>query len=314
VSESTEKIQFGIPLLAVAFLLSLLINVAFVILVLIAPRKEVIPLQPGASVQARVLDEKELSDLTARVLKKQKSVPRSVVESEVAPVVKNPKDMAKYLGERTQRVEKETRSKRFGSVTGGKKSEKKDLQATTKSLQELGVSSGVGFLVLSQQKVEASDGGGDAKLTQGSHDPLDNDVAIGTRTLLNHDEYVYAGFYNRLKSEVAGRWEPYIRRIITGRGKRIREGLYKTETRFTVNAEGAVSEVFVEKSSGDELFDEAAKTALFELLRIENPPSGLRDQDGLYRIELGFIVNLEKAGVNMQYEPDPRLLQRRNGL
>lgn len=320
---SDEFWNFRLSFTGVAILLSILINAALLASLYFVRWQELPPLAPE-SVATRVLKDSELQQLIARAREARQ---RPIVQSQAAPLTAKPKDLAPYLSDRTQRVGKQTVAPQFGSTTGGLKSGDNRVEKPAarpknarERLEKLGLSGGVGAMIrplVAREDPQPDPGkgpAGDGKMSHGSHDLLNKDVAIGADTLLNTDEYVYASFYNRLKSEAAARWEPIVRRIIEGRGARQREGLFKTDTRFTLDSDGSMHEVLIEAASGDSMFDEAARTALLQLLRIENPPAGLRESDGRYRIRLGFIVNLEKSGLRMQYEPDPRLLQPAGSL
>lgn len=234
---------------------------------------------------------------------------RSIVESLAAPISQKPKDQARYLGERTQRVEKQTVAKGFGSATGGTKGENSpEAQKKSKpSLEKLGLSSGLSpSLRELPDKPKSAGEGGDGLLRKGSMDLLEDNVAIGASTLLNTDEYVYASFFNRLKAEVGPRWEPLIQMIINSKRK-IQPGFYRTEVIFVLDAEGDVQDVNIKNPSGYGPFDEAARSSVRQVLRVKNPPSGLRAADGSYRVQLGFVVSLGgSGGFRVNYEADPR--------
>ncbi len=266
------------------------------------------------SVRTRVLSEQQF--------RSEYKFQKTIVQSERAEDQKKSKSKAKYLGEQTQRVEKETVSKSFGSIQGGiqgkegEKSEKKIKHENPSVLEQLGFSAGIGSKVKPLPHNEKADGenghqgGGIARLKKGSMDLVDSDVAIGTQTLLNTDEYVYASFFNRLKSEVGPRWEPLVQ-IVLNTKKGIDAGFYRTETVFILDPSGNIIDVKIERASAERSFDNAAKESLMQLIRVENPPSGLRDKDGFYRVHLGFVVSLATGGnLKMDYVPDPRLVPK----
>jgi hypothetical protein len=149
------------------------------------------------------------------------------------------------------------------------------------------------------------------KVSRGNHDLLDRDLAVGAETLLNTDEYKYAGLFNRIKAEVAPRWEPRISAQLTDPKLGARSGFYRTETTFVVDASGLVIDVIVDKSSGVSGFDSAARSTLLSLPTIKNLPKDLAEKDGLYRIQLGFVVNVTQSQLQAEYVPDPRLLKKR---
>ncbi len=238
---------------------------------------------------------------------------RTIVQSQSAAVVNDPKKPADYLGERTQRVEKESRAKDFGSARGKKgaaqTAPKKKLPSHLNRLEKLGLSHGLGPSIAEPKEREGAHevgDGGEGELRKGSMDMLESHVAVGAETLLNTDEYIYASFFNRLKEEVAPRWEPLIQMALDAKRK-VSPGLYRTVVVTYLDTEGEVKDVKVTKSSGFGPFDEAATTSIWQLLRIKNPPHGLREKDGSYRVQLAFVVNYGGGGsIRMNYEPDPR--------
>ena len=270
---------------------------------------------------------------------------RRVVESESGKEIKNPLDRAAYRGERTQRVDKETVAAQSGSVAGSSRvgapgssslasalpprEPKPPLrtQSPSEVAAKLGLSAGLSPKLLpapereslAPRRAEGAQGlgGTDAPATHsgrkdlryGANEPLDSRVAIGARTLLNTDEYVYAGFFNRLTQEVRPRWEPLVQRIIDRAPKGIAAGTYQTLARFTMDDQGTIREVFIETSSGRSDLDEAARVALKQVLRLRNPPLALKEEDGLIRLKLGFTLYLDKNSIRMNYVPDPRLTE-----
>ena len=245
------------------------------------------------------------------------------------PTQEQLKQKARFLSEKTQRVAKESISKEFGSVQGNdhpsktgdqSRASEESPEVRIERLKRLGLSPQVFSPAVELSKpppvLEAQRGAG--RLRKGTMDQID-DVAVGSETLLNTDEYIYASFFNRLKREVGPRWEPMISRIVDERasdhsydanGQKRRPlagGDYTTQILFRMDSNGEIQAVDVKTPSGYAPFDEAAKNAVWQLLRMKNLPKALRDSDGYYRIQLGFVVNLQNQGVRMDYVPDPRL-------
>lgn len=283
---------------------------------------------PPIPVATRLVTESELQRLSQAALPStapSRQRPRNVVESEVAPTpLTKPKTAAENLGERTQRVEHETVAPNFGSVTGstgdgktksatkaGTKSEaKRESESLVKRL-----SRAASLVAVSEPKRAKSrerrdesggEGGEKARLARGNLDVLNKDIAIGSRTLLNTDEFVYASFFNRIKAEVAPRWEPYVQRAIQDQKRRLSSGVYETSAEFWLNSAGEVVRVEILRASGERYFDEAARESLRSLPPLKNPPEALREKGGLFRVELGFVVNLAPGMLRTDYVPDSR--------
>lgn len=122
----------------------------------------------------------------------------------------------------------------------------------------------------------------------GSVDKLDG-VESGDFTALNSKKWKYAPFFNRMKRQVAQNWHPdrvYLRRDPTGK-------IYGRKDRVTVlqvslNPNGSLSKVIIEKQSGVDFLDDEAVRAFQMAQPFPNPPSGLVDQDNLITFSFGF--------------------------
>jgi TonB family protein len=240
------------------------------------------------SIATRVLSDNELS---------------RIVETALAEKMNStPEDLARYRGEQTQRVKQETRAQGFGSSTGGaSQSERSKSQNKRGPLDKLGAL----WKLPIQGEVRETAAATNPGLSKGSLDPLGPEVAIGSETLLNTDEYIYAGFFNRVKREVAPRWEPMIQRFLKTT-LTLSDGSFSTRYAFFIDAEGLLKDLQLLESSGSRTLDDLAAQALREVGRFPNPPQSLRSAGGLYRVELGFMVEYSKKRFHTDYVPDPR--------
>ncbi len=273
----------------------------------LAPRSAFAPsadsLPPNSSpLETRVVSPSELRAAETRAL----------VDSEnAAPPRETPRDRARYLGERTQRVERESVAAGTGiRGGGGRASEAKPEAAPPASREERLAKFGLGpgsTLSHPRPAPPSAPGEGPEGAASGSVDRVDANVAVGTRTLLNTDEYVHAGFFNRVRREVAPRWEPLVRRILERSKERMTAGVYQTGLVTILDSEGNVLDVEIKKSSGFPAFDEAARSAIRLSLRFPRPPREMQDEDKLVRFELSFLVNLDPGGFRFDYVRDPRL-------
>lgn len=271
------------------------------------------------ALQSKILTVDQLESLVTKS--------REVVQSSVAEEPAKASRAAKYLGERTQRVTHETKARQFGNLAAADlrttqqpklsmpadvdEARSSALKTSSLKLSRLGV----GTWILPEvtkpaKKLKKGATVEKFKVSQGTHDLLGRDVALGAETLLNTDEYKYASFFNRIKSEVAPRWEPRVSARLSDRSFKLRSGFYRTETQFVVDSAGRVLDVLIHKSSGVDIFDQDARTALLSLPQLNNLPQDLREEDGLYRIRLGFVVNVQNADLKAEYVPDPRLLKK----
>ncbi|MBS1985222.1 MAG: hypothetical protein JST16_13715 [Bdellovibrionales bacterium] len=293
---------------------------------------------PPKAVETRFVTPSELSQLQRQVHAPTLLAPpakpdprKSVVETEQAAKSLPITGTARYLGEKSQRVERETVAAQFGSVLGGtgkektlpKKSELLKPQEKSREqaehhkdmLKRLGVGPDV-FLPPEEkskpepeQKTSESPDGfeGDPKLHRGSMDNVRKDVAIGPQTLLNTDEFAFASFFNRLKRELGPRWEPLVSEAISDPRRRLHAGVYPTQAEFYLDSEGRVIRARILQRSGEPVFDDIALSSIYHLPPMRNIPEKLREEDGSYRIEIGFMVNLGSGGIRFDYVPDSRL-------
>ena len=117
------------------------------------------------------------------------------------------------------------------------------------------------------------------------------EVDEGDATLLNTREWKYATFFNRVKQAVGTHWDPSTplrQRDPTGNiyGGRDRYTLLS----ITLDAQGMLRDVHVEKSCGVDFLDDAAVVAFQRSQPFPNPPPGLMDKDNSIRFQFGFFL------------------------
>jgi TonB family protein len=135
----------------------------------------------------------------------------------------------------------------------------------------------------------------------GSFDYL-RDVADGDRTLLNRKTTRYWAFFNRVKSQVAEQWkagEEYRKRDPYG-------NVYGVKDRYsivqiTLNPDGTVRQLYLERDSGLDFIDDEAVRAIRAAAPFHNPPEGLKNEEGLVHFRFGFY--LEIGSGNYRFMP-----------
>ena len=287
------------------------------------------PTQPTPALTTRVLTPAEVARLD-RVVPPPPDESRPLVQTEFDSkrLVRAPKDRAKAVAERTQRVERETVAANPGSVTGGSGGKSRagspreettaEPPAKSQSLERFGVSESMSPSVATRPRdgrtAEARDDSesGDARKTgivnYGTLDAHDRPIAVDTKTLLNTDEYVHAGFFNRARDQIYARWVALLQKAINAR--KPRPDVYETMLKIRVDPKsGDVREVLTTRPSGLDLFDLAAATSVRQVIRFEHPPSALVDQEGLASFDMSFTVNLEPGSV-IQFRAVPQWRER----
>jgi hypothetical protein len=119
-------------------------------------------------------------------------------------------------------------------------------------------------------------------------------VEEGPQTLLDTDEWQFAGFFNRVKSAVAQHWHPgsaYSVNDPTGRvyGYKDRE----TVVKVVLSCDGELEHTYVKHPSGAGFLDDVAVKAIKKASPFLNPPHALCDvEDGIIAFNFGFLVKV----------------------
>lgn len=135
----------------------------------------------------------------------------------------------------------------------------------------------------------------------GSFDYL-RDVSEGDRTLLNRKTTRYWAFFNRVKSQIGENWRPgteYRKRDPHGK-------VYGVKDRYsvvsiTLNPDGSVRQLYLQRDSGLEFMDDEAVRAIRAAAPFHNPPEGLKDEDGLVHFRFGFFFEISSG--SFQFVP-----------
>lgn len=135
----------------------------------------------------------------------------------------------------------------------------------------------------------------------GSFDYL-RDVSEGDRTLLNRKTTRYWAFFNRVKSQIGKNWSPaaeYRKRDPYG-------NVYGVKDRYsvvsiTLNADGTVRQLYLQRDSGLDFMDDEAVRAIRAAAPFHNPPEGLKDEDGLVHFRFGFFFEISSG--SFQFVP-----------
>lgn len=132
----------------------------------------------------------------------------------------------------------------------------------------------------------------------GEHGTMDDiqDVEDGDVNMLNSRRWKYASFFNRVRDQVAEKWEPNV--VMSARdpdGKRF--GLQTRITRLLIrlNPDGSLKQVKLDNPSGVDVLDEEAIRAVRAAQPFRNPPAGLIDSETGF-IDFGFLFELSDAG------------------
>ena len=231
-----------------------------------------------------------------------------IAETEQADNQDTPED-AKYLGERNQKVAEATKAKnvdsfRKGSAAAGPKGNMgknlalkdlapKALQPVPPSKQEMD-----GWAEKKKPKDQEQAAGqpnnsGAPGEQSASNDYLKN-VKEGDATLLSTKEFVYFGYYRRIRQRLEVAWNSKLRAALQGYMKGGRQLAsdkdYVTGVVVVLDSNGMITAVQLLQKSGATDLDQAAVDAFNEAGPFPDPPSGLVDKNGEIRITWSFVL------------------------
>lgn len=222
-------------------------------------------------------------------LEPKESKNRAIVKSDRGEEVTTP-DQNAFLGEKNRHVNRQTVSKNTSL----------NERATTKpKLANLGVSlvpkSNTGIAKPGDQFKQNY-----SQFNQAIQEerPAGGDFVKGfeeaAETALNTKEFVFYGYFQRIRQQLDQAWQPVLRKQIEGlfrRGRRLASEMeYLTRTVVVLNSRGEVVEVKVLEESGTRALDEAAVKAFNNAGPFPNPPGGLADSSGKIQIRWDFLL------------------------
>lgn len=115
------------------------------------------------------------------------------------------------------------------------------------------------------------------------------------RTALNTREYVYFGYYQRIRKRLDLAWIPILREKlirIYRSGRRLANDIeYSTQVLVVMNNKGEIVRVQVINESGRIDLDEAAVRAFNRAGPFPNPPNGIVDANGEIQIPWEFVLH-----------------------
>lgn len=131
---------------------------------------------------------------------------------------------------------------------------------------------------------------------------LPTDVAVGSFSALNTDQFQFYSFYSRVEELVRFRWETRVREAIQFYDRRnllnrIGNRNWISKMKFLLSPEGRLLKVEVLGESGIPAFDQAAIMAFKEVLNFPNPPRDMIKADGLIHLQYSFNVHFNPMAV-----------------
>jgi len=226
---------------------------------------------------------------------------RRIVETEQGESTKTPEKEA-YLGKQNQTVSRETVS-RGGKISSGAPKAPSQKRATSQSLRtgkgatlsHLGVPlfSKDSLNALTRPQPEQPRWASDGASVNVPRDYIDG-VKESERTALNTREYIFFGYFQRIRERLDLAWTSTLRARLEKlyrRGRRLAsEQDLKTRTWVTLDAQGKVVRVRLIEESGVLDLDEAAVAAFNDAGPFPNPPKGLINEQGQIELHWDFVL------------------------
>lgn len=207
-------------------------------------------------------------------------------------------EKTKYLSAKNNTVEKETQAKLGETFQNSNTRPRKAVKAVQAKLAQKTKPTLFGekfnaYDALEKKAVSAQNGYHQG-LESTSTDKLAG-VEQSLRTQLNTKEYIYYGYYQRIKKQLNQFWQPQVKqkvsRLLT-QGRTIASDSNNKVTKLIIvlNDAGTLVKVQVLSESGIRDLDEAAIEAFRQAAPFPNPPKGMVENDGTIKIRWDFVV------------------------
>lgn len=281
--------------------LSVLAHLVFVIsIALLSNRMEKLTASRTSPPQWTMI---EVEPPSKTVQKKDEQKKAQIVQTSKGEKTETAKKAA-FLGEQTQQVKEQTVSK-SQVFAGGEnlpkpkpksqpqskaKAEKSTKQA---SIEQSSLLSKFGLQMLPQEQSPQEE---PRWAPQSGGVPQDyvKGIRESDRTALNTKEFVFYGYYQRIREQLDRAWVPLLRERL-GRyyqaGRRLASDMdHTTRIMVTLNTRGEVTKVQVVSESGTQDLDDTAINAFNLAGPFPNPPKGIIDSNNEIQIPWEFVL------------------------
>jgi TonB family protein len=199
-----------------------------------------------------------------------------------------------YLGEQTQRVEHQTVSMpKIGSAaTASKAVPKASVITATGALAKFGIAIGTGKE--NSPRPKELDEIEQGSLSAQARGEYVKGFKEGEKTLLNTREFVFYGYFQRIREKLDRAWDQSLREHLKKyfyRGRQLAsETDYTTQMLVSLDKAGRIKRVKIITASGTTDLDEAATRAFNDAGPFPNPPTGLVDNSGEVLVRWDFVL------------------------
>ena len=210
-----------------------------------------------------------------------------IVETEKLDNKKIPEKTV-FLGKKNQTVEKQTKAFRVGKLRKGQGRDSFNLRQLVPSYPLTRPQEGSGRT----RKRFSTQAQPHSSQSAANDDYLKN-ITKGTNTLLSTKEFIYFGYYHRIREKLRSSWHSELYGALQGylqRGKRLVPGKdYITRLVVVLDRHGRVQSVRVLENSGAVELDHSAVEAFNRAGPFPNPPKGLMKK-GHVEVRWDFVL------------------------
>ncbi len=203
--------------------------------------------------------------------------------------INDPTRIARFESEKTQRVERETKSANLGLTRNSAPKPMKSTPETQKPQDD----GDLPEFAKSKPNVQQMPVTQDSSVSS----ILPNDINDSNATNLNTDANTYYSFYSRVEDLFYVRWVERVRyyweRITLDYKKNVLAGkVWSTTLEVWLTSTGEFHSAYIKQPSGYKPFDEAAVFAFKDARFFPNPPRAKVESDGFVRLKYRFNVHV----------------------
>jgi hypothetical protein len=143
---------------------------------------------------------------------------------------------------------------------------------------------------------------GQGRSSQATAEELENKKTTSVSELLKDDEFVFTSFFTRLKENLYPVWVRKVRTKLSDRDFKI-SPTARTRLLVRTDEQGLIKKIEQMESSGCLACDDIAQESLLSLARVNHPPRGFRQADGLFDFKLTFTIYTQYSSSFIDVEP-----------
>ncbi len=259
-----------------ALFLSLILHLLMSWILYQIPESWIKPPQKTSAVEVEILNSPSYKD---KKIVRETTLPEAQKSLEKA--------LARFVSAQNKRVVLETMAKKIGMTKNRTQNNFEIQKKTTQTGKDFTGYKPVDFAKVLREQGESTVG-----------EVLPKDLAVGSFTALNTDQYQFYSFYGRIEELVRFRWETKVREALSLFDRRnllnrVGNKDWTTQAVFILDRDGKLQKIMIMKESGVTAFDHAATSAFQDALIFPNPPREMVESDGFIHLKYSFNVHFD---------------------